>query len=277
MAIITFWNDGTQETGQTISLISAATQLAVETKYKILVMNTKYNDISMEDCFWNTIGNKEKLNFKEEGKTDVGTGIQGLAKAVMSNRTAPEIVTNYTKVIFKNKLELLTDRFVEEEEDYLATRAMYKDMIRIANKYYDLIFIDLEGPLSDKDVLSVLGISNVIVPTVTQSLRSITNYMELRKEQTIFNEQNSMTLIGRYDKNSKYNEKNVARHVGVGTAYGVPYSTLLFESCHEGQVADYFIKFRKEKATESNGLVVHSVRNFTKTLIELLQLLQMNV
>lgn len=51
MSVITFWSNGKVETAQTTSLAGLATQLTVEHNYKILLVNTKYNDPTLEECF----------------------------------------------------------------------------------------------------------------------------------------------------------------------------------------------------------------------------------
>ena len=276
MAIVSFWSDGKGETGKTASVAAIATQMSLENNFKILIFNTKHNDITMEDCFWNTVNVDTRLNFKETGKTDIDTGIKGLSKAILSNKTSPEIITNYTRTIFKNRLELLADSNILKEE-YDKQRTLFKEMIRMANKYYDLVLVDLEGDINDTVISGILEISNIVVPTLSQSLRKINNHLKAKKEDRILSKENIMVLIGRYDKKSTYNLKNVARHIGEKQIYGIPYSTLFFESCNEGKVADYFIKFRKAKPSDNNGLVVNSVREFSEHLVEMLKVFQANI
>ena len=101
MAIITFWNDGKAETSQSMTIASIATTLAIEYNYKILMINTKYNDSSLEYAF----EAKHSINSMfSRGKMDLDTGLSGIAKAIMSNKTSPEIITNYTKIILKRIL-----------------------------------------------------------------------------------------------------------------------------------------------------------------------------
>ncbi len=101
MSVVTFWGNGKVETAQTTSLAGIATQLTVEHNYKILLINTKHNDPTLEECFWRqTTGMKQ---------TDLETGITGLIKAISSNKATPEVITNYTRAVFKDRLEVLTD------------------------------------------------------------------------------------------------------------------------------------------------------------------------
>ena len=99
MAIISFWNDGKAETGQSMTIAAVATALAIDYDYKILIINTRHNDISLERAF----EPKNSMNAMfAKGKLDLDTGLSGVVKAIASNKTSPEIITNYTKVIFKN-------------------------------------------------------------------------------------------------------------------------------------------------------------------------------
>ena len=52
MAIVTFCSNEIKETGQTLSLSAVATYMAIEHNYKILVISTDFNDLSLENCFW---------------------------------------------------------------------------------------------------------------------------------------------------------------------------------------------------------------------------------
>ena len=85
-------------------------------------------------------------------------------------------------------------------------------------------------------------------------------------------------VIGRYDKHSKFNTKNVARYIkekrGV---YAVPYNTLFFEACNEGKVADFFIKFRKINEKDRNAMFISEVRQVAEKMIARLQELQMRM
>lgn len=52
MAIISFWNDGEKETGQTSTIAAIATYLSIKNNYKTLLFNTKHDDSSLQNCFW---------------------------------------------------------------------------------------------------------------------------------------------------------------------------------------------------------------------------------
>ena len=102
MSVVTFYGSNKIETAQTTSMAGIATHLSIEKNYNTLLLNTKYNDTSLQECFWD-----QSMSIKP--KSDLETGIGGLIKAIASNKTSPEIITNYTRTILKGRLELLTD------------------------------------------------------------------------------------------------------------------------------------------------------------------------
>lgn len=276
MAIVSFWSNGEEETGKSSIITAVSTLLGVNHNYKVLVLDTKYNDYFYQDCFWQEDKTIKLIN-SNDAKTDIGHGISGLSKAILSNKTSPEIITNYTKIVFKDRLELLMDTKVEPEE-YEIHKTVFKDIARIASKYYDLVFIDIDNNLDEKIKDSLLEISNLVVVCLPQKLRKINEYVELRQEKEVLKNKPVIPVIGRYDKHSKFNTKNVARYIkekrGV---YAVPYNTLFFEACNEGKVADFFIKFRKINSKDRNAIFISDVRQIAEKMIERLQELQMRM
>lgn len=276
MAIISFWSNGREETGKTSAIVALTTLLGINHNYKVLVLNTKYNDYAYEDCYWQEDKLIKLINSKD-AKTDIGHGISGLSKAILSNKTSPEIITNYTRIVFKDRLELLTDTKVQPEE-YEIHKTIFKDIVKIANKYYDLVFIDIDNELDDRTASGLLEISDLIVTCLPQKLRKINEYVEIKEENPILKQKPLIPLLGRYDKHSKYNAKNVARYIkekrGVCT---IPYNTLFFEACNEGKVADFFIKFRKISSKDRNAVFIEEVRQTAEKIVLRLKELQMRM
>ena len=89
MAIISFWSSSKGETAKTASIAAITTFLAIQHNYKILVLDTKYNDPSFQDCFWQEDKNVKLIN-NDKTKTNIASGISGLSRAILSNKTSPE-------------------------------------------------------------------------------------------------------------------------------------------------------------------------------------------
>lgn len=264
-----------QKLGQTVSMAAVATHLSIEHNYKILMINTKQHDTTLEDAYWDQ--NKSPVVKIAKDKTDIGSGMTALMKAIASNKTSPEIITNYTKIIFKNRLELLTDKKIIDE-DYAREKKLMKELIKMANKYYDLVFVDLEGNIEDDYIKEILELSNLNILTVTQKLRNINDFIKLKTENSIMQKDNNLIIIGRYDGRTTYNQKNLSRlSKELKDNYVIPYNTQYFEACSEGKVADYFIKFRKISATNVNALFVSSVKKLSEKIVTRLKELQMKI
>lgn len=279
MSIVTFWSQDDMKTGKTAVMAAIATFLSIENNYKILIINTKQGDSDLEDCFWD-FNKKSNSLFNNRNKTDIGTGMEGLAQAILSNKTSPNIITNYTKTIFKNSLELLTYKNNNENleaEEIEKMQKILRQIIKMADSYYDLVFLNLEGSLKENIINLTLEISNLKVINLNQSLRQIEKYIKTRQENLNFNNQNTITLIGKCDMDSKYNAKNIARYIGEKEIIAIPYNTLFFEACNEGKVAELFIKFRKIKQTDPNFEFFDSIKEVAKKITTKLKELQMRI
>lgn len=266
MAIITFWNDGKAETNQSMTIAAVATTLAIEYDYRILMINTKYNDLSLEHAFEpkNTIN-----SMFSKGKTDLNTGLSGVAKAIMSNKTSPEIITNYTKIILKN-LELLTEKNTEKK-DFDRYAEYMGDIIKLANKYFDIVLVDLEGSIEEQQIKNILEASTVKVVTLAQNINIIDNFVEQKKKEIILQEPNKIISIGKYDAKSKYSVKNVSKYIKEKMIIGVPYNTMFSMDAPEGKVADYIIRFRKINQTHPNAEFVNAIKTQAEEIIRMIQ------
>lgn len=270
MSIVTFWNNGTEQTGKTLSLAAICTHLAIEHNYRILVVSTGYQDENLDNCFWEQ-KKKAKKNlglFGPNTNVAMQEGIAGLTRMMKSNKMAPEHITNYTKIIFKDRLEILPT-FKGDKNEYNDIRRYYPDIINLANNYYDLVFVDLDKQVQDDIADNIMNNSNLIVVNLSQRLTSINQFMELREEKPILNTKKTLLLIGRYDKFSKYNIKNISRYLGEKNKVStIPYNTLFFEACEEARVPDLFLSLRKTTGEDDrNGFFLAEVKRTVDNII----------
>ena len=274
MAIISFWNSGKEETGKSSSIAAITTFLAIQHNYKILVLDTKYNDYFYQDCYWQEDKTAKLIN---NNNASIGQGISGLSKAILSNKTSPEIITNYTKIVFKDRLELLTETNSTKEQ-YETNKKIFKDIAKIASKYYDLVFVDIAKDLEEDVKESLMEVSDLVVVNLQQRLRTINDFLMAKHEDPILRDAATMPIFGKYDEESKYNVKNVARYMKEKRGVcAIPYNTLFFEASNEGKVADFFIKFRKISPKDKNFVFISEVQKTTEQIIERLKELQMRM
>ena len=153
MSVITFINNRREETGKTLSLVAIATNMAIENNEKILIISTTDREGKLKSCFFEDAEVK-KIRFGIFGQNtsvlDTETGIEGLAKMLHSNKLNSDMITNYTKVVFKDRLEILLGKTQNENhtndgELYSAPveiRNEYIEIEKIASQYYDKVFVD---------------------------------------------------------------------------------------------------------------------------------------
>ena len=280
MAIITFWSNEKNETAQTLSMAAVATYMAIEHNYKILILSTKYQDKTLEECFWDL--SKSKALIREitgNKKVSLDSGIDGLIKIIASNKTSPEIVTNYTKIVFKDRLDVLfSTEESKTEEEYMGVKKIYPEIIKTANQYYDLVFVDLNKGLDEEYNKEILEMSDVIMVNLTQRLRLINDFAKLREEEEFLKKRNIMLLLGRYDKFSKYSVKNIARFYHMKKEpLDVPYNTLFFEACSEGKIADFFLRMHNLDKADRNAVFIGEVKKIAESIIYKLQELQTRI
>ena len=278
MSVVTFWNDGKEQTGKTLSIAAISTYMAIEHNYRILIISTGYRDDTLNQCFWKE--KKVKRNFGLFGPNTneiLEEGIVGLAKVVKSNKLSPENITNYTKIIFKDRLEVLQG-FRGETSDYDELEKTYPDIINLANSYYDLVFIDLDNEMNPSIREMILANSDLIVANISQRLTSIDRFMETREKTPILNSKKTLILIGKYDKFSKYSIKNITRYMGEKNKVStIPYNTLFFEACEEAKVPDLFLKIRNVDEEDINGFFLSEVKRTSENIMYRLQDLAMKM
>ena len=272
MSVVTFWSDGREQTGKTLSIAAISTYMAVEHNYRILIISTGYRDDTLNQCFWKE--KKVKRNFGLFGPNTneiLEEGIVGLAKVVKSNKLSPENITNYTKIIFKDRLEVLQG-VRGETSDYDELEKTYPDIITLANSYYDLVFIDLDNEMNPSIREMILANSDLIVANISQRLTSIDRFMETRENTPILNSKKTLLLIGKYDKFSKYSIKNITRYMGEKNKVStIPYNTLFFEACEEAKLPDLIFNLRKIDEEDINGFFLSEVKRTSENIMYRLQ------
>ena len=280
MAIITFKSNELKETGQTLSIVAVATQMAIEHSYKILIVSTNFKDQTLENCFWK-LDKKNKPIFTDfQIRTFVGvdSGVEGLIKALVSDKSNVGVVKNYSKTILRDRLDVLVSPNTTNYEEYTKTSSNYPEILRMASRYYDLVFVDLSNRMHEKEAEDILNISDLVIYNITQRLKTIDDFIELKNSDENYKKSNIMLLLGRYDAHSKYNIKNVTRYMKEKKmVLAIPYNTLYFEACSEGKVIDYFLRLKNIDTNDRNYYFISEVTRVAETIIVKLQELQMKI
>ena len=276
MAIVTFWSERKKEVGQTATAIAIATQMAIEHNYKILLISTN-NVKELEKAFWDSEKKRRGLAgiFENTKKVNIDSGIQGVVKAAISNKLTPEIITNYTRIVLKDRLEVM-DGYGGEE--YETIYEQYPEIILNASKYYDLVMVDLNREIQNEFTERILKHSDVIVYGINQNKASVEEYMKSKNEGFLNNKKNIVNYIGRYDRFSKYNSKNIARYLKTGKDMcHLSYNTLLNDCCDEGTVAELFLNLKPMKSDDKSIVFYNEVKQLSESIIYKIQELELRI
>ena len=278
MSVVTFWNNGKEHTGKTLAIAAMATYMGIEHNNRILVISTSLNDDTLKNCFWGDEEEKSKKNlglFGPNTNMAMQNGIEGLDRIVRSNKVTPDIITDYTKIVFKDRLEILLG-LKGNEEGYKQLRETYLTIIDLASQYYDLVLVDLDNEVGESLKNDILNKSDLVVATLSQRLKCLNDFNADREENPLLKSIKTLILIGRYDKFSKYTVKNITRYLGEKNQVStLPYCTQLFEAAEEAGVPDMFLRLRKVDKDDRNSFFINEVKRLADNIQYRLKDIQM--
>lgn len=285
MTIISFWNNNTGKIGQTYSAIAIATHMAIEHNYKILLLSTRYNDqVTMEAFGFNQSTQALNRLTNNKNSMELESGIEGMTKLANASRLTPDVVPNYTRMVFKDRLEVLgaPKEKAGERVEYSRIYNSIKDILNVARKYYDIIFVDLNNGLSDSTTREILEMSNIIILNMEQKMAEFDRLVELKeKEKQLLTPKKTLTLINNYDRESKYTSKNVTRYLNEKKEIlTVPYDNVFAEAVQEGTAAEFFLnpRIRKMEDTEDKtAFLISELTRAEQAIVYRMQELQMRV
>lgn len=281
MAIVTFWSNGKEQTGKTLSMVAIATYMAIEHNMKILIISTTSSDKTLNNCYFDSqTGKKTTFGMlaPRTGETAMQSGMEGLVRIAKSNKVSAQNIKDYTKVVFRDTLEIL---FSGSEVQTQANMSQYyPEIIKTAGQYYDMVFVDLDSNIDEAIRRTILKDSNLVIANINQRLASVNAYKEEKKNDEILGSNKVLLLTGRYDRYSRYTAKNIAKYVGEKTVLTVPYNTLFYDSAEEAQVPDMFFNYVKNKnldKEDKNYLFFQEIVRDTEAIQYKIQELQMRM
>lgn len=253
MPIITFWSSNEKTNGQTVSAAVAATTMAMEHNYKVLLVSADFNNSSMEECFGAQETNRDIVkSLIKIPQMNLDSGINGLIKLANSNRVTPEIIHDYTKIIYKNRFEILySPNNIIDKQEKARILADFKNIILHASRYYDYVLVDLKKGFEFETQKEILNSSDVVVLNVNQNIKTINETLNQDIIKAI--SRKILWNICRYDKKSKYNTKNLTRQIlKKQFVCETNYNTYILEASQDGTLAEMILRFRTLKEDDEN-------------------------
>ena len=227
--------------------------MAMEHNYKVLLVSADFNNSSMEECFGAQETNRDIVkSLIKTPQMNLDSGINGLIKLANSNRVTPEIIHDYTKIIYKNRFEILySPNNVIDKQEKARILEDFKNIILHASRYYDYVLVDLKKGFEFEAQKEILNSSDIVVLNVNQNLKAINETLN----QDIIKALSRKILwnICRYDKKSKYNTKNLTRQIlKKQFVCETNYNTYILEASQDGTLAEMILRFRTLKEDDEN-------------------------
>ena len=263
MPIVSFWS--TEDSAQlcsTATAVATSMMISTRTKYKTLVTQTHYSDMSLEYSFFNP-DKRTKLDTSD-------TGIDALDRLLRSNKLTPENIPNYATPVMKGRLELLYGTFKNDTDSYSRILETMPIIIDYANQFYDIVLVDLNKGYESSEINAILQKSDLIVFNMSQSKHMLKKLFKDMSTLKILQEKTVIPVLGRYDRYSAYSERNIARSFNYKKKiYTIPYNTQFFDACNQGEAAKYFIDYSNaDMGTDRNGFFISEVANLTDAIVE---------
>lgn len=270
MPVVTFYTYGKDQTGNTVSAISLSTFLGITKNKKTLLLSTGYKDKTVYESFWPVEDKKKSLfstNVKVQKTNIFQRGIDDLERMVKSNRLSPEIITNYTRVALRDRLEII-DSYYGSQDQYEVLQASYPKIIAAASKYYDYVIVDIDKRLTGKTKMEILKVSDIVLALSVQKLNNIRDLKTLIDSGKIFNKENTLITLGRYDKNMKYNAKNLSRSVlkQRNIINTIPYNFKVAEAVQEGKIIDVVFGIINLRNMDENFFFAQELQRLTEDI-----------
>ena len=277
MAIVTFWSEDEKVTSQTTSLIASAVQMGIERNLKILIVDESFKGEMMKKAFMQDESNTDLIKKINMGKVDISAGIEGLLAAVSSNKISPETVKSYSTPILVGRVDIIYGLKTIDKKVFENSLMPMLEMVKIADMYYDLIFIDLQKGLRNSPAINeILKASELVIYTMEQKLEQINRFIELwGKDEALLNKNRVIPLLTREDSFSKYNCDNIARKIGMKPGMpSIVYNTLLMEAMQEGKLVNLLITLNDDNSTYRNNYLIKTLEDLNLLIIDRIQQLK---
>ena len=269
MAVIAFYTNSKDQAGNTVSAISLATYMGIVQNKRNLFISTSLNNNEIKTALWpNQTKKRSGLFGPNTNTTSVNdNGIEGLDRIIRSNKISPDIITDYTRVALRGRLEILQG-YNGSDEQYREIQKQYLQIITFAKQVYENVIIDIDRELDNKTKFEILNASDIVVAMTTQKLENINRLIKTMAEGVILKKTNTIITLGKYDERSKYNAKNISRNVlkTKEIINTVPYNTVLFEDIQEGKLIDMFIKFLELKSRDENTFFIDEIKRLKENV-----------
>ena len=166
--LVSFWSPFHGQTCTTSNAVAVGTYISITHKLKILLMNNLIHKSNMESAFL--------LNDDDDTAIFDDSGIDSLMKLAFSSKLSPENISDYSKILIPNRLELLIGTSKTRQNDLNKLSDVIKYIATCAKETYDIIICDTNASLHGDLSIKMLDISDIVIINLNQNIEVLKSY-----------------------------------------------------------------------------------------------------
>lgn len=250
--------------GCTSNIIAAATYIAINTKIRTMIGHTQYNRSNLETAYISEREDNSFVNFQD-------LGIDSLSRLAKANSLQIDDIYNYTKTVISGRLDLLPGSKKSDKLNNMIEESI-THIIDVANKAYDIVFIDVNSGFQNEISNKVLRDSDIIVVTLSQDIKLLEDYFKNNPLNEMLGGINKkiLTVLGNYNYDSKYTSSYIKKIFNFkDDIYVIPKNVEFMDSLNEQGVVKFFYANNNVSSTDSNYLFINEVKKLALKILEL--------
>jgi len=244
------WSPVHGQSGTTANTVSLASMFSLDNPTRSLLTHAQLSLSSLEFLFRK--GNKED-RFNDEG-------MEALERLVKSKLLKADAIPDYTKTIYKNRLDLLSGNHkVHEDPSYSET--VLRTILSVANDHYDLLWIDAHSGIHNQATRVLLEEADLVLVNLPQNRFVIERFFSGEDFPEALKDKPYVVLISMYDEEAAYSLRTIKRtHKVKVPLFAIPYSSAYRDAFNQQAVTEYFLRSKEVKKGDSSYTFIHSVR-----------------
>lgn len=262
--LVAFWSLYHGQACTTANLLATTLASSLALNNKCLVTQTHYK---LNNLDFPLIGKNQELN-ESEFYRDLG--IDALMRRAKAEPISSDIIRECSiDIIDNNRLNLLIGTKQQDRQTYENQFGlMLEGVLRKANKFYDYVMVDTNSGY-DPITQNILKAADIIVINVTQNKHILDEFIENHKDRIDMNK--VVFIFGKYDRNSRYNLKNLRRMYKVfnsSNAIGIPYCTEYHDALSDGKALKFIERNITADEDDENYEFIQSIKDAAGLLMK---------
>lgn len=260
---IAFWSPNHGQTGTTTATMVYGAMTAMLNNYKVLLAHSQFERSTMERCLLrdSDLASDDLTYFRDHG-------MGALRRLAKNGRLTSGMVSDYTTSLLANRnLDLLEGingkehAITSEETDLL--RRIYK----VAKEEYDLVFLDIHSGMKQTLTRGLIEDSDIVVVCLNQNLQLIQRFLDNEEEQSILQDKKVIYHFARYDGDSRYRLKNLAKLYKFKAVITLPYYTGFMDACNQQMALEFLSRHIEVKSRGHSYDFIQAIKTGIQALM----------